>query len=37
MEIDGVVHIASRGIFRKYGKTFVLFGLLRNILLRSGD
>ena len=37
MEIDGVGHIASRGIFGKYGKPFVLFVLLMNVLLRSGD
>ena len=49
VQIEGVVHIASRWILREYGKIFVLFDfdllmnvllgnvLLTNVLLRSGD
>ena len=39
VQIEGVVHIVSRGIFGEYGKIFVLFyfDLLTNVLLRSCD
>ena len=32
VQVDGVVHIASQGVLRKYGKVFGRFDLLIDVL-----